>query len=496
MDRLHVRLPSTAVAVVALLGAALSVHPADADATRPAGSAAPPPAASAVRDGTGGLGDSYFPSYGNSGYRVGHYGIRVAFNPRTERLRGTTHVRARATTRLTRFHLDLVLRASRVLVNGERARFDQTAHELVVRPAHAVRKGHPLRVEVIYAGKPGHRRLRGFTPWVTTRDGAVAVGEPEIAAWWFPSNDHPSDKASFDVAVTVPKRKQVVSNGRMVGKHVAHGKATFRWRANAPMAPYLAFIAIGDFRLLQGRAAGLPYVYAVSKELSPRVRSNALHSLRSTGAATRFLVHQWGRYPFAQIGGVVPGPVISDNFGYALENQTRPLYAPSSFSSGPARSLVVHEMAHQWFGDAVALRRWKHIWLNEGLATYSEWLWSGHRGGDTANEIFHRFYDNLEAGSGFWKMRIGDPGPERLFDNRVYDRGAMTAHALRTRIGDRDFFTTMRRWVHDNRDGLGTTEELRSLAQQVSGERLAGLFRAWLQTPRKPAATRANAVFD
>ncbi len=459
-----------------------------------AGGTAEVSATGARADGTGGLGDAYFPRYGNSGYRVGHYRIRVAFDPRSERLRGTTQVRARATERLTRFHLDLVLRASRVRVNGERARFRQTARELVVRPVSPVRKGHRLRVQVTYAGTPGQRTLGGFTPWATTRDGAVAVGEPEIAAWWFPSNDHPSDKASFDVAVTVPRHKQVVSNGQLVGKRVAHGDATYRWRTRSQMAPYLAFMAVGDFIIRRGRAAGLPYVYAVSKALSPRVRKNALRGLRYTSAATRFLVNQWGRYPFAQIGGVVPGPVTSHNFGYALENQTRPLYAPASFSSGRARSLVVHEMAHQWFGDAVALRRWKHIWLNEGLATYSEWIWSGHRGGDTADETFHRYYDNLEAGNGFWKMRIGDPGPKRMFNNRVYDRGAMTAHALRTRIGDRDFFRTMRRWVHDNADGLGTTKELKSLAQRVSGERLGGLFRAWLQTPRKPAATRANGV--
>ena len=494
MDRPRVRLPSTAVAVIALLGAGLVVHPAAADESGPARSRSEQVPPIAERAGSGGLGDSYFPNYGNSGYKVGHYGIRVAFNPRTERLRGTTSIKARATARLSRFHLDLVLRADRVRVNGHRARFDQTAHELVVRPAHAIRKGHTFRVTVTYAGKPGKRRLGGFTPWATTRDGAVAVGQPEIAAWWFPSNDHPSDRATFDVSVTVPKGKQVVSNGRMVGKRVHHGDATYRWRVGQPMATYLAFMAVGDFTILKGRAAGLPYVYAVSKALKPRVRKHALHGMRSTGDATRFLVNKWGRYPFGQIGGVVPGPVTSHNFGYALENQTRPVYAPSFFGSGQSRSLVVHEMAHQWFGDAVALRRWRHVWLNEGFATYSEWLWSGHEGGDTADEIFHRYYDNLQAGNAFWRMKIGDPGPKRLFNNRVYDRGAMTAHALRTRIGDHDFFTTMRRWVHDNPDGLGTTEELRKLAQRVSGEQLVGLFRAWLQTPRKPAATRANGV--
>ncbi len=457
-------------------------------------SGAPAAAAHVAADGTGGLGDSYFPAYGNSGYRVGHYDVRVAFDPRTERLRGTTRIQARATERLTRFHLDLVLRASRVTVNGERARYSQGPHELVVRPASPVRAGHRLHVTVRYAGKPGARTVHGYTPWVTTRDGAVAVGEPESAAWWFPSNDHPSDKASFEVRVTAPASKQVVSNGVLVAKHGAGDRATWHWRSKTPMATYLAFITVGDYQVQRGRAAGHPYVYAVSKALRPRVRQFALRGLHYTDDATRFLSNQWGRYPFGQIGGVVPGPVTSHNFGYALETQTRPVYAPTMFEGGASRSLVVHEMAHQWFGDAVSVRRWKHVWLNEGVATYSEWLWSGHHGGDTADQYFHRYYDNLGPQNGFWKLRIGDPGPGRMFNDRVYQRGAMTAHALRTRIGDRDFFTTMRRWVHDNADGLGTTEELKGLAERVSGEQLDGLFRAWLQTAQKPAATRANGV--
>lgn len=473
----------TVLCTAAVLGAAL---------TASSSPAAPSPGTG--RDGGPGLGDTYFPTYGNSGYRVGHYDVRVAFDPRTERLTGTTVIRARATERLTRFHLDLVLRARAVEVDGRLARFSQGRHELVVRPRQAVPAGERMVVRVRYAGTPAERTIGGYTPWVTTRDGAVAVGEPEIAAWWFPSNDHPSDRASFDVSVTAPSSRAVLGNGVLVGKDPGGRRTTWHWRTRSQMATYLAFIAIGDFRVETGRTGGFPYVYAVANGLPPGTRANAWQSLRSTVRVTRFLASRWGRYPFGPVGGVVPGPVTSGNFGYALENQTRPLYAAGFFGSGPARSVVAHEMAHQWFGDAVAVRRWKHIWLSEGFATYSEWLWSGHTGGDRADQIFHARYDNLEPASPFWNLTIGDPGRRRIFDNRVYVRGAMTAHALRTRIGDRDFFTTARRWVHDNPDGLGTSEELRRLAERVSGEQLDGLFRAWLRTARKPAATRANGV--
>ena len=329
---------------------------------------------------------------------------------------------------------------------------------------------------------------------MTTRDGAAAVGEPESAAWWFPSNDHPSDKASFDVSVTVPRGLEAVSNGRLAARRADHGHTTWRWRSNAQMATYLAFVVVGDLRLITTRVNGRPFVYAVSNALRRATHRNALAAMRWTADATRFLGHRWGRYPFGQIGGVVVGPPTTNNFGYALETQTRPVYDPAFFGSGRSHSLVVHEMAHQWFGNAVSVRRWKHIWLNEGFATYSEWLLSRQQGSRTPEEIFHSYYDNLEPGNSFWKLTIGDPGASHLFDSRVYDRGAMTVHALRTRVGDRDFFTTAKRWVHDNRDGLGTTRELKALAERVSGEQLDGLFRAWLQTARKPAATRANGV--
>jgi len=148
--------------------------------------------------------------------------------------------------------------------------------------------------------------------------------------------------------------------------------------------------------------------------------------------------------------------------------------------------VVVHEMAHQWFGNAVTVRRWKNIWLTEGLATYSEWLWDQDQGFETANQHFNRFYNSFGPRSPFWDLPIGDPGPRRLFAGAVYDRGAMTMHALGERVGHRTLLRICRQWVHRNRDGVGSTGEFVTLAERISGRRLKGLFRAWLFSGEKP----------
>jgi aminopeptidase N len=432
--------------------------------------------------GAAGIGDRYYPMYGNGGYRVRHYGIRVAFNPRTERLRGVTVLRARALKRLTRFNLDLMLKASRVTVDGKRARFRQRTHELIVRPHRAIRKGERFRVRVVYAGVPKRIRHHGIRPWVTTPDGAVALGEPEIAAWWFPSNDHPADKARFDLRITVPRGRQAVSNGRLAGVRRTARTSTWHWVMPQPMATYLAFAAMGRYDIMRGRTkTGRPYLYAIGKGIPTRMKRQARSALRKTGRITWFLSKRFGPYPYGPVGGVVP----NGSLGYALETQSRPVYDPSMFGYG-ALSLVVHEMAHQWFGDAVAVRRWRHIWLNEGFATYAEWLWSGRHGRRSANQRFHQLYRREGPDSPFWILPIGNPGRVALFDGAVYDRGAMAVHALRLRVGTKPFFTICRRWIQRNADGLGTTPELKRLAERISGRQLDGLFRAWLYGSDRP----------
>jgi hypothetical protein len=196
-----------------------------------------------------------------------------------------------------------------------------------------------------------------------------------------------------------------------------------------------------------------------------------------------FLGESFGSYPFDIAGGIVDPEVL----GFALETQTRPVYSADFFTdSFSATSVVVHELAHQWYGDSLTLKRWKHIWLNEGFATYAEWLWSEELGMETPQEIFDDVYSNIPRQDPFWRVTIGDPGPAQLFDFAVYYRGAMTLHALRNAVGDEDFFDILESWATRRAGKLVTTPQFIRFAERLSGEQLDDLFETWLFTARKP----------
>ena len=179
----------------------------------------------------------------------------------------------------------------------------------------------------------------------------------------------------------------------------------------------------------------------------------------------RFMAGVFGPYPFATSGGIIDDAA---EIGFALETQTRPVYSRWFFGGPEGNDFVfVHELAHQWYGDSLAVARWQDIWLNEGFATYAEWLWSEEEGFGTAQEIFDFWADEaIPPDDPFWALTIGDPGPDRLFDFAVYVRGAMTLHALRLEIGDADFFDLLETWATSRAGGNVTTPEFIALAER------------------------------
>jgi hypothetical protein len=225
-------------------------------------------------------------------------------------------------------------------------------------------------------------------------------------------------------------------------------------------------------------------------DLVPTTGDHVQMSLDRQPEIIGFLADTFGRYPFRSAGAIVPD---DDRLGSALETQTRPIYAPGFFGSQESGdSVIVHELAHQWFGDSLALARWKDIWLNEGFASYAEWLWSEREGLGTAQEIFDGGAA-IPADDPFWSLVIGDPGPDHLFDSPVYNRGAMTLHALRLEIGDRAFFRTLRWWFALNKGGNVATDQFIRLAERVSGEDLGAFFTTWVYTGSKPPGIEPDA---
>lgn len=432
--------------------------------------------------GAPGVGDEYFPTYGNGGYDVSHYNVDVRYQPADDTLQGTTTIIAKATQNLTAFNLDFALPVKSVRVNGQPATVRQKGLEATVTPAQPLPEGSEATFVVEYAGVPSSVKVDGVNPWIRTPDGALAVGEPEISSWWFPGNDHPQDKATFDILVRVPDGFQVLSNGVNTKTSSLAGWTQWQWRTTKPTATYLAFMAVGhyDINTKQG-AFGQPMVTAYSTSLGDN-EGAAKASIERTPEVAEFLSGLFGEWPFEAQGGVAASPGLN----FALENQTRPTYSPKFFTRGANMSVIVHENAHQFFGDDVSVHTWRNIWLNEGFASYAEWLWSEAKGTGTAAQLFDHYYQAHPADDPFWQVKPGDPGKDKIFDNAVYDRGAMTLHALRNVIGDKALLETARAWVKDKRYSNGTIEQFKALAEQKSGANLDDFFRVWLFTAGKP----------
>ena len=442
--------------------------------------------------GAAGIGDPLFPRAGNGGYEVDHYTLRLRYAPDTDQLRGRTTIDATATEALSRFDLDLddAMKVKSVSVDGVEAKsFKQTDVELVIRPERRLQVGVRFSVEVTYGGVPETRAVRRMPiGFVHSGAGAWVANEPNGASTWYPSNDHPSDKATFDIAVTVPKDLRVVCNGELVSNEVRGSKRTAVWEVSEPMATYLTTATIGRMRLLTPKVAGHPSVFAFAEDADEG--NDPQRMIEVQGQILKLFQKRLGPYPFKSTGGIVYGPV--EGVGYALETQNRPLYAYDP--SGGNAEVLAHELAHQWFGDSLTPKVWTDTWMNEGFATWASWLWEAERpeGHQVPLEKqFAKYWPSerptTPAGRAQWQQPIYNFTERRsMFNGNVYYRGALTLQALYDKVGEATFFKIIRTWVSDNAYGNVDTEDFTTLAEQISGEDLDHFFYVWLDRPFWP----------
>ena len=298
-----------------------------------------------------GIGDPYYPADGNPGYNVSAYHVVMNYLPQHFSLSAVTTVHARASQRLTSFHLDLDgLRVEAITVDGRRATWTRSGeHELVVKPARAVRAGHPFTTRVTYRGKL-HSVNDGGAPSGFIRGGAASgagylEGEPHGCATWFPCNDHPTDKARFSLAMTLPRRLDLVSVGDQ-GRTTSgsrHGDPvrTFRWRLTEPTATYMVGWYADDLTFRRSRLAdGTKVISAYGPH-----HKGAMQRESHLPEILRVLARRWGPYPAPQAGGMF----VDDFIPYELETYTRPVY-----STHTSLITIVHENGHQWWGDNIA----------------------------------------------------------------------------------------------------------------------------------------------
>ena len=467
--------------------------------------------------GAPGSGDEYFPFAGNGGYDVLHYDLALRYTPPGDpavlagRLSGVATITLRAKKNLQSLNFDLRgLGVTSVRLDGKAAKHAESQGkgsapwlhaqdegkgaewsqvqddanriwELTIGLRPKLKAGQTTTIVVEYGGTTGRPldTTGALYGWVTTADGAMVVNEPEGAATWYPVNDDPEDKATYTFRITVPAGKTAVANGLPVGRPATKaGWTTWTWKASDPMASYLSTASVGDFTLSKGTGpGGLPIINAIDAGVTGPALAQTKASLALQPKMIAFLEDLFRRYPFEAFGAIVD----DDSVDYALETQTRPVYSQVADDI-----TVVHELAHQWFGNSVSPADWRDIWLNEGWATYVEWLWNEHEGVATLPGQFADAVAYLDANNR-WALNIADPGRDNLFLAQVYFRGAAALHALRAKIGDKAFFAGARLWLGRYNDSTATTDDFEAVMEKASGQQLDAFFDDWLREGDRPA---------
>jgi len=369
------------------------------------------------------LPDPYFPDLGNPGFDVDHYGISITLDETLATFgTATTVIEATATSALTTFSLDLLgLTIDRLRVDDTAAAFERRGGEVIVTPATPLPAGEAFVVVVDYHGAP-------------TTVGIESLG---INAGWTVLDGTAYVFAEPDAAHTW-----------FPGSDHPSDKATFTITATVPAG--LTAVANGE---LVGTTAGAARVPEMLE-----------------------LFASWfGPYPFSEYGHVVvPG------FPAAMETQTMTMMG----AGFDAEEVVAHELAHQWFGDSVTPATWQHIWLNEGFATFGEFLWLEEAYGPAVMEGYAEGLYAMVAGPG---SAISDPGLAELFGAGVYWRGGLTLYALRREVGDTTMRAILTTWHDRYRYGNATTTDFIAVAEEVSERDLGTFFAAWLGGGDLPA---------
>lgn len=427
---------------------------------------------------------AYLPRSGTDDYAVREYDLDLNYRVATNRLDATAVIHGRARVPLPAIVLDLVhLKAKRVRLDGDkRVRFTQSPTHLRVTPSAPIPAGAEFTVEIAYDGSPVPRRTRwGTLGWEELTDGVIVAAQPSGAPSWFPCNDHPADRAAYRIRVTTEQAYTVLATGEPTGHSVSSGRGVWTFERPEPTPTYLATVQIGRYTLEPRRTAGVEWVVAYPPALARRV----LHDFAPVGTMLERFQELFGPYPFPSYTVVV----TEDPLEIPLEAQAMATFGSSHADGrGGSERLIAHELAHQWFGNSVGLASWRDIWLNEGFACYAEWLWSEASGSRSAATLARTHHAGLRLAPK--DLLLGDPGPNLMFDDRVYKRGACLLHALRLRLGDDGFFGLLREWTSRHRFGTVTSADFEALAQERSAEPLAGFFDAWLRQTALPSLTR------
>jgi aminopeptidase N len=420
-------------------------------------------------------------------FRLDHLRLELDVDVRKKRLSGRATLDLRPIEDgLASIELDASeLTIRRVTVRGRRTAVRHDGETLTVALPRGTRAGARVRVAVDYAGRP----RRGL--WFVGPDRAHPERLPQ--AWsqcqaedahaWFPCVDHPNDKFTSEVVVTVDRDLTTVSNGKLVGKTTRGARTTWHWRQDRPHPAYLMCLTVAPYRETRGRASGVPLRYYAF----PGKEKEARKLYGRTPAMMRTFVKLFGPYPWREYSQLV----ASEYTWGGMENTGATTLTEKGLMDARAAmdltydGLLAHELAHQWWGDLVTCHGWHHNWLNEGWATFCEALFNEARGGDDAGA-----WTRLKNANAYWVQDRGQYRrpivfdhyhvPTDLFDRHAYEKASLVLQMLRDELGDATFFRASRRYLERFAHGFADTGEFRRVMEEESGKDLTTFFRQWL----------------
>lgn len=440
------------------------------------------PAVDEVISRSASVGDRRYPELGSADIDVADYFVKFSYEPDGHRLSGSVTARGsfRAATDRISFDAD-ELSIHDVSVNGHETEFANTDRELTISLAAVMPLGSLFETVVEFESVALDGEWSPDAAGLFASDGGTwAVNEPNGTSTWLPISDHPTDKATWTFEIVVPNGLEAITNGELVDSHPnADGSTTWRWEQTEPMASYLITMLIGEYDMVD---AGISESGVTLNHVVLSDRRDSLDAyLDVTDQQLTFFADLFGQYPFDRYGVAITDSIPS----LAMETQGLSLFSASDLdgSLGYAQHmLLAHELAHQWFGDAVSPATWDDIWLNEGFATYAQWLWADHVGLDQLDSFAEGTLAALPAFG--WPLSQ----PDQLFGQVAYDGGAVALHALRRTIGDEAFFAGLQQWVATYLDSSASTDEFHAVMELVSDLDLDEFFETWVHASKFPDA--------